>query len=614
MHSPQTLPFSSQADSKITERVGPNRGFKGRLALVGILFLTVVIYGFPWFATYSSWKTGLPPIFAPDFFAYLNLSKIFGLSGKGFTDPWYGQPVVPQFNHSIFRYSFVLFHSGLSILHSPIAASVGWSIGWSVLIACSIWILLRDVLKDSSALELFTGTALLMFVSFDALPLEFAVYLHPLNTAIRSSFSLPFIRMFFPQVAIPLLLFYFLNLYRASQTNRIANYSWMFLLQFATFLIFPFATVFMALASALFVLFNFRNCRPQLPKFILVGFLSALIDTGYVIAALQDQGHTSYEAIGLPSIIRINPSQLRPHFGGTVFLLGMCGLLLLLVAKTSAGKLAASLGLANLIMLFSDVAVDPRFLVSHHAGYFVQIALALEIVLIFWGLRPVLSPRMAPLLSIGLAAFAVLNGAWGAWSTVRSHSKTNESFSSFAQVISGLRVGSQDLVVAPAVFVDDVSTTVPLVSTAHVLYTRNAEILLDRTQVNEVQRERQAVYLYLTGHDSKWMAQGLKADPIPPGMLTLANGFTLQNRGSRREVEADIRENLGPFLIQLEKGTVPKFLTTVRRILVVDSVESPLFDESRVKALLGTCALSESEGIRVWSCGTPETEKTAGRP
>src|SRR5690348_6800354 len=117
-------------------------------SLVSVLLLTAAIYGLPWIASSSRNRAGLPAIFGADFYAYLNLSHVFTLSGFPDHDPWYGAPIHPKFGHSTFRAAFVLFGAGRSTLGSDVVASVVWSICWSVLIACSLWLLLRALFDE----------------------------------------------------------------------------------------------------------------------------------------------------------------------------------------------------------------------------------------------------------------------------------------------------------------------------------------------------------------------------------------------------------------------------------------------------------------------------------
>ncbi|HET8823954.1 MAG TPA: hypothetical protein VFM77_02420, partial [Terriglobales bacterium] len=127
----------------------------------------------------------MPPIFGADFYAYLNLSHVFTVSGFPDHDPWYGLPIQPKFGHSTFRAAFVLFGAARSVLGSDVATSVAWSVCWSVLIACSLWLLLRELFDEASSLFLFAGTSMIIFFSLSTLKINVVDWLHLLAGNIR---------------------------------------------------------------------------------------------------------------------------------------------------------------------------------------------------------------------------------------------------------------------------------------------------------------------------------------------------------------------------------------------------------------------------------------------
>jgi len=88
-------------------------------------------------------------------------------------------------------------------------ASIVRSIGWSVLIACSLWLLLVALFEHASALFLFAAPSMMVFCSLNALKIDLAAWFHLLSGTSSHELPLPFIRMFFPEIAIPLLAFYF---------------------------------------------------------------------------------------------------------------------------------------------------------------------------------------------------------------------------------------------------------------------------------------------------------------------------------------------------------------------------------------------------------------------
>lgn len=180
------------------------------VSFVAVLLAAAAIYAVPWMGTLARNRSGLPAIFGADFYAYLNLSHVFTFAGVADHDPWYGVPIQPKFGHSTFRAAFAFFAAARSLLGNDVITSTTCSICWSTLIACSLWLLLRALFEERSAIFLFAGTSLMVFFSLSTLKINIIDWLHFLAATIRTDLPLPFIRMFFPQIAIPLLASYFL--------------------------------------------------------------------------------------------------------------------------------------------------------------------------------------------------------------------------------------------------------------------------------------------------------------------------------------------------------------------------------------------------------------------
>lgn len=569
-------------------------------SLSGVLLIATTIYGLPWIFAVRGSKTGLPPIFGPDFYSYLVMSRIFTFTGIPDHDPWYGVPITTQFGHSTFRVAFVLFGLLRSALASELLASIVWSLGWTILIALSLWLLLKAVVKDASGLWLFSGTSLLIFFNLTALALELAAWTHPSNSALRSNVSLPYIRMFFPQIAIPQLAFYFLRCIRAWEHNRPRDYAWMTAIQVFAFVTFPYASVLMLLATAVFLLLNFKNVHwSKLRGFALVAMVSLIADVAYLWLSGR---HAVSSGSVSGSLLKLDFGQLRIDFGGTVvLLLVLAASLLMLRSKEIGTSVVVSLAFANAIMLLSDCLVDPRFLVSHHAGYFAQMSLGLELCVLCWYLQNLVPPSVFRIGVCTIAIATVCNGAAASWGALQKNAERNARFANFADAMSRLRLNTDDLVIAPAKYVDDVSTIVPLVSNAHVLFMRNAEILLGANG-QQVQTGRQAIYLFLTGTDADGVSNALSGSKIPSAVLTVGEDFALRDPGERNAINSQVRETLIPALIALQQGAKPPLLRQAHRIFVLDDAATPIFDSSRIKELLSTKDEYQSGGVRVRIC------------
>ena len=557
------------------------------VSFVSILLVTAAIYALPWIAAATNNRGGLPAIFGADFYAYLNFSHVFTASGFPDHDPWYGVPIQPKFGHSTFRAAFVLFGGLRSLLGSDVVTSVAWSICWSVLIAGSLWLLLRALFDDASSLFLFAGTSLIVFFSMSTLKINVLEWLHLLSGNIRGDIPLPFIRMFFPQIAIPLLAFYFLCCKRAWDNGRARDFVALFVIQVATFLCFPYGSVFMGMASLVFLLLmaTQSNWRQRVLQFGIMGVASLLADGLYLWRVLP-HGNSAGSAQHRTPLFHLDLAQLRTDFGGTVVLLLAFAVFLLVTQRKNHSRLLiVSVGITNGLMLVADCVIEPRFLVSHHAGYFVQISLGLELCAVCYLSKDFFSRRLFKIAATAASIFFVCSGALASWAAVRASADTNNRDASFAQVIHNLNLTSDDLVIAPAKEVDDVSTTVPLLSHAQVLYTPEAEILLGPGD-EKLMNQRQAAYLFLSGRDSNWLESQLSKHLLPSPVLTLGQRFELQYQHRPDLLEREVCHNVLPELQILDSGAKPPVFAGSRRVMILDDIGRPTFDDSHVNRLL----------------------------
>ena len=573
------------------------------VSFVAVLLAAAAIYAVPWMGTLARNRSGLPAIFGADFYAYLNLSHVFTFAGVADHDPWYGVPIQPKFGHSTFRAAFAFFAAARSLLGNDVITSTTCSICWSTLIACSLWLLLRALFEERSAIFLFAGTSLMVFFSLSTLKINIIDWLHFLAATVRTDLPLPFIRMFFPQIAIPLLASYFLCCKKAWDHGRTRDYVFLFLIQIATFVSFPYGSVFMGLATLIFLLLI--ATKSELPKRVLqfgIFGVAALLADGLYLWLVLPHGGPAHRAQSAPPLFHLDLTQVRTDFGGTVILLLMLAVILLVLRqKNSSQLLIVSIGLGNALMLLADCIIDPRFLVSHHAGYFVQISLGLELCAALCWAEEFFSPRFFKPALVAASVFLVANGALASAAAIRANAETNSSLAGFARVISRLNLGAQDLVIAPARDVDDISTAVPLLTRAHVLYTPEAEILLGPDD-EKVVHERQAAYLFLSARDSNWVDSQLSKHLLPSAVLTLGQRFELQAQHRPDLLEQEVRQNILPELRALQNGVIPSVLTSAHRVVVLDDVEHPTFDDSHVNRLLAVSEDYKDGAIRVRVC------------
>lgn len=576
-----------------------------------MLFVVLGIYFYPSARTASDTGfRGLPPNLAPDASLYLNISQIPFTGAETVTDPYYGiQVPVARMGYLKFRLAFLLFGYLSSLLHGNLWWSLLlWNIlWWSLLFFVAVWIL-NNVLPDASLAIIAVGLALLFFADFGVLQAQFAALFRPSLRAFQS-LQLPYLRPFFPQTFVPLLILY-LGMQIAALRRRTA-WPWIVMgaTQFLAFTIFPYAMLVMAGITAIALAGHSISVGNHLPKWTALFYATAC---GLVDLLFFFHGH-AIARTGAPGdypLFHLQFSVLPHRIGGMWLFLAV-----LTAAMFAARDLTpevrwslVGLGLANLILLCGDVVFSETALqLSHHAGYFVQVTTAILLTVVLSAfLRRMNKYRSICRVAISLLGVAlVLNGAMIAHATYLTKRAANRELSELDRILQSDPPASDDLVIVRSVTVDDLCAWAPLASRSHVLFCRNAQVLLSPKQNQGVQRLRQAFYLYFTGRDARWVENVLD-DPTQANELPR---LTFLGQSATHEVEGQatvnsVRSELIPMLDRVERNdsTVQSFFRQYRRIIVIESAARPLFDDSRLAGYLNIERQATFQEMRILHC------------
>ena len=561
-----------------------------------MILLVLGIYSYPAIkTTATTGSRALPPISAPDLSLYLNISNIKASSSAGALDPYYGAVVpVARMGYLKFRVAFLLFGHLNTLLHGNFWWSLFlWNLfWWGLLCTLALWSF-QQFLPDRSSEVTLMGVALLMFFNFGVVQGQLAAWLHPLSLHGFQSLGLPYIRPFFPQIPIP-----FVILYLGLQIKALQKGTWWFwttmgLTQFLAFTIFPYAMLIMAGATAVGV-FGLLISKVNPVRWRALSIYAVACTASDFLFFFHGSGVARTGAPGQDSLIHLQLSLLRHRIGGMWLMLAALTVLVFLV-RDSAPEVRWSLvglGLSNLFLLAGDVVFSETALqMSHHGGYFVQLtATFLLIFLVSTGFR-YLAERGRAWRFVSAAFIAVLfvNGMLIAQATYRSALPANMEQAALTRFLQSDPPEADDLVIARSLFVDDDCAWVPLVSPSHVLFCRNAQVLLSPVQNQQVQRFRQALYLYFTGRDSLWVQQILD-DPKAVSELTrlMFLGQVTTNMEDRKKGEDAVRSDLIPLLVRAEHDDpgIRFFFLRYQRVLVFDDATNPNFRASRITAYL----------------------------
>jgi len=564
-----------------------------RLSTWGLIILT--IYSYPYLAT---WVTvgfvNLPPKFSPDLYLYLNLSDLKFLA-KGLTiSPWYGIPVpAVDIDYNRFGLAFQAFRILRYIVGGDLSILVLiWNLLWFTLIWLSgIWFF-RAICSEPYWPKLAIGLSLLLLVDLTSLRKAFWAWGQLPSFRGFEDLRLPYIREFFPRVAIPLLLSY-----SAMQIYGLRGQKWfpwiiMAFIQVLALATFPYLALLMGAITLVIVLVLCFSRKVLLDwrPLVIFGLLCAVSDGVYLLLK-----GASVLGMDQKSILIFNPIHLSHLIGGTFISILILAVAIFLSKNKSHPEVKLVLfavGFASSLLLLADVLLSPLLLVSTHIGYFAHTALALLTAYLIFQIYPILSRRFHSLIWIpySILVALLLHGSVVAYFTFHRAVSFNKEQAELALLINSLRLRESDLIIAPSRNVDDTAAWVPLLTKAKVLFTRNAEFVLPPKEKEKIQRCRLALYLFMSGRDVAWV----ESTPVTPEgkaqqkFLSLVGEEILLDGPDRERSLYSIKEKLTPFLLKIinHDPEIREFFRRYERILIIDHVHNHLFQPPRISAYL----------------------------
>ncbi|HLZ40795.1 MAG TPA: hypothetical protein VKQ11_07530 [Candidatus Sulfotelmatobacter sp.] len=542
----------------------------------------------------------LAPVFAPDLSMYLNLSEMPAAGEGRILNPYYRIPVPANGSGYLkFRVAPRLFGAFNHSLHDHLwFALLVWNLlCWALLCGMALWFFEHFLPGSPSALSII-GLGLLMLFNFGVLKTVALAWIHLPSLAGFRTLALPFMRAFIPVIPVALLVAYVGLQMKAQQEKTVRSWIAMALVQLLALVVFPYATLMMAGLTAISVLFHIRIGEKQTwitP--IVYGVACALLDGAFV-------WHSSlgfYENHTSP--VHFQPQLLPKLIGGNWLL--MVGL----TAGTAVSRklppavrwTLVGLGATNLLLMLGDVVVPAStILLSHHADHFVHTTIAILATFLlasaFAGIPDKIWIRRG-ILALSLV-MVILTGALLALGNYQGALAANREIVELARLQEMWKVGEGDLLIARSKDADDVCGWMVLLSKAPTLFCTDAEVMLTPQQNRDIQRFREAVYLYLTGSDSSSLQRALaKSDP---SRLMYRLGYWAEATSLSADERDDgiraIQTELVPWLdrVQGHDAMVIAFFRNSRRIIVVDDHQDHAFVTERLDSFLRLQAQQQS--------------------
>jgi len=576
----QAIPDAAKtADSPVRSRSAR------RFAYLVSVLVVLAVYSYPALRTASiSGLRRLPAVSAPDLGLYLSLSRIEHDSTGAELNPYYRVSVPGNsLGFLKFRLGPILFGLLTNLSAGRLwTALFAWNVfWWSCLCLAAIWLFER-FLPQAPTEFVLGGLALLMLFNFGMLTQSIRGWMHFPSLSGFEAVQLMYIRPFFPQIAVPLLLAYVALQIHALQKKTIAPWVLMAVVQCFAFAVFPYTLVMMAGTTAVAASWYVVS-RTHRPAWRIV--------LGYALAcAVLDWAFLFYKftgfRTGLPgqkSLIHVQLSLLPLMIGKLWVLIG-----LLIGATLLSRKLApevkwtlAGMGVTNMLFVLADALVpESTLMLSDHAGYFVHSTIVILFTFAVSAYAP--SQGKASIVlrraALAVAGFCLLNAVLVAEASTRQNLPDNLEQADMVRWFERGEVSRNDLVIAQY----DACAWVPLLSDAEILFCRPAQCLLTPQQNRQLQRFREVLYLYFIGKDQQWLETTTQLERY--GFY-----FELTGKGAERNQRIDeVRSELRPFFEQVERGdpAIKEFLRRFRKVWIVQQAQSPLFVDSRLSSYL----------------------------
>jgi hypothetical protein len=582
----------------------PRKQPKWRVFCIALL-CNVVIYELPYALTLArtGW-TSLPPVMAVDQMLYLNLSSIQHVSADEVVNPWYGNAVLTSdVPHLRFAAAFVLFRFTRALLRSWTVAMLLWAATWAALSFWAAVFCLHSFFPDAKpGLVLLSSTGLMVL----APPLTYlAEVRHFWSLPQLLELHLPFVRFAIPQVIVPALLIYLGLQARALSGGSKSVLGLMALCQFGVCVGFPYFLPVLAIGTGLSILIAksaLSGIRLTWLSILGFGATCGFLDIGYLLLGdfRSSQGNVQFNP-------HLRPEMILPCMKPFMLVLALfAGLAMISRAAAGTKATVAGLALANALFGFSDVVFPPQAQILDHPYYLIALTMWLPLLVFLWAFLQHFESRA---MSVALISMVVALSLWESFAIFKSNQTVNMIQAAALSEIKKLSLTGQDMVIAPAHSADDISSWIPLVSSARVLYTSDGENILSAADTRTVQPLRQSLYLSMAGMDLINLTR-ITADHSPDSLL---NSLVQQGeRGYERSpllsdrlhARSLVRERLEPLLSTLQDDpTLPNSVfSSYKRIIVLDTSSEPLFVPTVFSRWMQIDHAYISNGIRIWIC------------
>jgi hypothetical protein len=243
-------------------------------------------------------------------------------------------------------------------------------------------------------------------------------------------------------------------------------------------------------------------------------------------------------------------------------------------------------------MLGDAVVPSTVLLLSAHADYFTHPTAAVLLTFLVSAALVRMhkqSNRLRIFFGVVLGLLS-LNGILLSLGTYQTFLQMNRQQAEVARLLALWQPAERDLLIARSIVVDDLCGWAALLARGTpILFCTDAQLMLTPQQNRDINRFRQAVYLYLSGNDSGSLQRALAAPDPSSEMYRLGYwAEAISSTEGRNEGVRAIQADLIPLLEEVERQDVAVgfFFHKYRRIIVIDNQQDRAFDADRLALFL----------------------------
>jgi hypothetical protein len=175
----------------------------------------------------------------------------------------------------------------------------------------------------------------------------------------------------------------------------------------------------------------------------------------------------------------------------------------------------------------------------------------------------------------------------------------NRKQAELVRIVKDISINERVLIITSANAYNSASTWLPLITDAHVLFSRDAHFVLPRNQAFTIYLHRLALYIFMMGKDIQWARSEMRR---PYGLFPTTLPL------NKVDIERTImfEENIFlPIMGRIEAGNDSETIRLLREydtILVIDDANKPIFSQKNMTKYIKNYREEKINGFSFFWC------------